>query len=58
MKPKVVRNEDGFSIVVDKDSWVTHVRYDTGNGNTVIEFRHSNGKNPLTVKDIADLGYL
>ena len=58
MKPKVVRNHDGFDIVVDKDAWVYHV-YSEGD-KTLIKFKHSNGngKNPLTVKDIADLGYL
>lgn len=56
MKPKVVRRDDGFDIVMDKDAWVYHVKNDRDK--TMIEFRHSNGKHPLTVKDIANLGYL
>jgi hypothetical protein len=60
MKPKVVKREDGFDIMCDKESWVAktklplHITADKG----VVTFRTHNGKNPLTVKDIADLGYL
>ena len=55
MKPKVVRNHDGFDIVVDKDSWVCHTVYE--DGKCYIQFRHSNGENPLSIGDISGIDF-
>jgi len=56
---KIVKREDGFDILIDKESWVAktkiplHISYDK----CCVTFRTANGKNPLRIKDITDIGY-
>lgn len=55
MNPEIITCDDGLDIVIENDYW--HTETFTKDNKTVIKFRKSNGKNPLSIKDITGIDF-